>query len=82
MSEDFDPDWGLPPRPMRPLPQVAKLTAERDELHAKLVKAVIEIVGYWPNVIKHSIDERIAMARNVYGIRLRWTGDGFEEDKG
>lgn len=50
-------------------------------LRAKLVKAVIYIARMW---MTHgaSVESIVNGALDDHGIRLRWTGDGFEEDKG
>jgi len=78
-EEDIDENWSLPPRPLRPLPQVAKLTEERDRLRAMLVKACVDIVG------DNSFDTKedaIEYVHKTYGIRIRWNGETFEEDAG
>lgn len=77
MSDDIDPDWCLPPRPLKPLPQVARLTAERDAIRALLVKACVEIANRNDVTPTRNIIAHIGWD---YGIRLRWTGAGFEED--
>lgn len=79
MSDEIDPDWCLPPRPLKPLPQVARLTAERDALRALLVKACVEIAD---RVDFPSDEWMLRHMKDKYGIRFRWneTTKTFEED--
>jgi len=71
-EEDIDENWSLPPRPLRPLPQVAKLTEERDRLRAMLVKACVEIARF---SIDWRTDESVRVyldsIERDYGVRLR-----------
>ena len=77
MSDDIDYDWGMAPRPLKPLPQVERLTAERDEWRAKCVKACVEIAD---RIDMTSVAKIIEHVEQNYGIRLRWTGAMFTED--
>ena len=82
MSDEIDPYWCLPPRPTKPLPQVARLTAEVERLHSLLVKACVEIAEARIRNDRHPmrIAGEIQIIKTDYGIRLRWTGATFEED--
>ena len=73
-EEDIDENWSLPPRPLRPLPQVAKLTEERDRLRALLVKACVEIAA--DRQSHSSPGSEVGIIRDIaeqYGVRLWWS---------
>jgi len=79
-EEDIDENWSLPPRQLRPLPQVAKLTEERDRLHALLVKACVEIARRMIDESPLTLTEITACIKDDYGIVLVYTREGWTED--
>ena len=81
MGDEIDPYWCLPPRPTKPLPQVERLTAEVERLHSLLVKACVRIANYRAGSLSGvMVTKRIERIKKIYGINLRYTGAGFEED--
>lgn len=80
MSDDIDYDWGMAPRPLKPLPQVARLTAERDEWRAKCVKACVDLACVRYEIEGCDAPYLVAFIKQEYGIVLRETETTFEED--